>query len=166
MLKTTILFLTCLFWLPIAMSGDFDDSGGSLKLVPTTTTKNAPSARASTVKATQETGFTDNGSLQYIPPQKPKGAQQGVAVDPATTVMLYGVTGCPYAKKAKDMLTAKGIPFVYVDLNSSNFRTNHEQRVMQEFQNQGSSSFSNPVLEYRGVAYDNPDLYSVIEQLK
>lgn len=160
MLKTTLLLLTCLLWLPIAMSADFDDSGGSLKLAPTTNTK-APAKKA------EQTGFTDNGSLQYVPPPKSKVAKQEAAtVDPATTVILYGVSGCPYAKKAKDMLDAKGVPYVYIDLNSTDFHTHHEQRVIEEFKNQGASSFTNPVLEYHGVAYDNPNLYSVIEQAK
>jgi len=33
-------------------------------------------------------------------------------------IYLYSVDGCPYAAKAREMLNAKGIPFVNVDLNN------------------------------------------------
>ncbi len=83
------------------------------------------------------------------------------------TVYLYGVANCPYAAKARQMLIAKEIPFVDVNLNNRDdpAMLGFEERVI-------ASGFApdepsrNPYLEYHGKIYQNPDLYKVIEEIK
>lgn len=86
---------------------------------------------------------------------------------PAGTIYLYGVQGCPYAQRARDMLKAKGIPFVDVDLNNESdpAMTGFDARLVASGFGMGEGT-RNPYLEYNNRIYQNPDLYQVIDHLK
>lgn len=86
---------------------------------------------------------------------------------PAGTIYLYGVEGCPYAQRARDMLRSRGIPFVDVNLN------NPSDPNMEGFEARVTASgfglhegTRNPYLEYNNKIYQNPDLYNVIAHIK
>jgi glutaredoxin len=82
---------------------------------------------------------------------------------PSSVVLLYGVAGCPYAQRARDMLTAKNIPFQYVDLNSGDpAMTFLNARLLSS----GLQKSTNPYLEMNGKMYDLNSIYDAINSVK
>jgi len=122
---------------------DIVDNGGSLQLAQ-------PSAPQATNKAQpnqiNSSGAEDNSN--------------------ETGVILFGVSGCPYAKKAMDMMSKLGIQYKYVDLNSAEFRKNYEQNVNAKFSSEGMTRVRNPYLKYNGMIYDLNSIYDVIQKIK
>lgn len=83
------------------------------------------------------------------------------------TIYLYGVEGCPYAQRAESMLKARGIKYIYVDLNNQSdpAMDGFEARIFASGYPPNTST-RNPYLEYNGKIYQNPDLYNVIPKIK
>jgi glutaredoxin len=82
---------------------------------------------------------------------------------PSNAILLYGVAGCPYAQRARDMLTAKNIPFQYVDLNSGDpAMTFLSARLLSS----GLQKSTNPYLEMNGKMYDLNSIYDAINRVK